>query len=102
MLGQNTLRSDVKDIPSPPEPSGDGTFLGLCWEQWWGVASSRCPLEGLPHASSHLIHFSCRTTGTVLFRSRPQNKTHLVEGPGVPKSNQAGYVQPRFALWAEI
>lgn len=34
MLSQNTLRSDVKDIPSPPEPRGDGTSPGLHEEHW--------------------------------------------------------------------
>lgn len=34
MLSQNTLRNDVKDIPSPPEPRCDSTSPGLHGEQW--------------------------------------------------------------------
>lgn len=83
MLGQNTWRSDVKDIPSPPEPRRDGTSLGLHGERWRGGGSQQqvlpggaaprlCPPPPLLRAflrpyrlfpTTSLLHFERRTSG---------------------------------------
>lgn len=50
MLGQNTLRSGVKDIPSSPEPRCDNTFPGLHREWWCGGHLQQVFLGGVvPH-----------------------------------------------------